>query len=147
MKLGTWQTVVLLAVAAVVGSLSAVSANWLIAESNTPTGLHAFVHEELDLTPAQEQKLDRLEEAFAVEQRRLELELKSANAQLAQAMENEHRYGPEVGVAIDQVHTKMGDLQKATVAHVFAMRELLDRRQQAVFDHEVTSALTADPSD
>lgn len=147
MKLGTWQTVVLLAVAAVVGSLSAVSANWLISESKAPTGLHAFVHEELDLTPAQEQKLDRLEDGFAVEQRRLELELRSANAQLAQAMENEHRYGPEVGVAIDQVHTKMGDLQKATVRHVFAMRELLDRRQQAAFDHEVTSALTADPSD
>lgn len=147
MKLGTWQTVALLAVAAVVGSLGAVSANWLVAQNKAPAGLHAFVHEELDLTSDQEQKLDRLEEGFAVEQLRLELALKSANAQLAQAMEKEHRYGPEVAIAIDQVHTKMGDLQKATVRHVFAMRELLDRRQQTAFDREVTTALTADPSD
>lgn len=145
MKLGTWQTVVLLVVAAVVGSLSAVSANWLIS-TKAPAGLHAFVHEELDISSDQERKLDRLEEGFAVEQRRLALELKSANAELAQAMGNEHRYGPQVAVAIDRVHTKMGDLQKATVRHVFAMRELLDRRQQAAFDREVTTALTADPS-
>ncbi|BBC71675.1 conserved hypothetical protein [Altererythrobacter sp. B11] len=147
MKLRTWQTVLLLAIAAAVGSLSAIAANWLISESKAPAGLHAFVHEELDLSPAQEQKLDRLEERFAVEQRRLELELRSANAQLAEAMESEHRYGPGVGIAIDRVHTRMGDLQKATVRHVFAMRDLLNPRQQSAFDHEVTNALTADPSD
>lgn len=147
MKIGTWQTILLLAIAAAVGSLSAVTASYLIDEGKATAGLHAFVHDELDLSSTQEQKLDKLEERFAVEQRRLELELRSANAQLAEAMENEHRYGPEVGVAIDKVHTKMGDLQKATVRHVFAMRGLLDPRQQSAFDHEVTNALTTDPSD
>ena len=60
-------------------------------------------------------------------------------------MSEEHRYGPKVGAAIDQVHTRMGDLQKATIRHVFDMRGLLEANQQAAFDREVNKALTSDP--
>lgn len=147
MKITGRLTILLLALALIAGGLGAGIGTWLITENKDPVGLHGFVHQELDLTPVQEAKLATLEQRFAIEQRRLELELKSANAQLAEAIESEHRYGPRVAVAIDRVHEKMGALQKATVDHVFAMRELLDPRQRAAFDREVTSALTADPSD
>ena len=66
---------------------------------------------------------------------------------LAQAMENEHEYGPEVSAAIDEVHARMGDLQKATVRHVFDMREILEPEQQRQFDRKVSDALTRDPRD
>jgi len=39
----------------------------------------------------------------------------------------------------------MGDLQKATIRHVFDMRGLLEANQQAAFDREVNKALTSDP--
>jgi hypothetical protein len=41
----------------------------------------------------------------------------------------------------------MGDLQKATVRHVFDMREILDPDQQLQFDRKVSAALTRDPRD
>lgn len=62
-------------------------------------------------------------------------------------MENEHEYGPEVSAAIDEVHARMGDLQKATVRHVFDMREILEPEQQRQFDRKVSDALTRDPRD
>ena len=103
------------------------------------------MHDELTLTNEQKQRLETLEARFAVERARLEASARAANAQLAQAMEAEHEYGPEVGAAIDEVHARMGDLQKATVRHVFDMREILDPDQQRRFDQQVSKALTDSP--
>ncbi|MEC7161008.1 MAG: heavy metal resistance protein, partial [Pseudomonadota bacterium] len=44
-------------------------------------------------------------------------------------------------------HARMGDLQKATVRHVFDMREILEPEQQRQFDRKVSDALTRDPRD
>ena len=52
-----------------------------------------------------------------------------------------------VGFTIDEVHARMGDLQKATVSHVFEMREILDPEQQRKFDRKVSEALTGNPRD
>ena len=103
------------------------------------------MHDELTLTNEQKQRLETLEARFAVERARLEASARAANAQLAQAMEAEHEYGPRVGAAIDEVHARMGDLQKATVRHVFDMREILDPDQQRRFDQQVSKALTDSP--
>ena len=130
--------------AALAGSLGSIAADrW--ANHEEANSLHLFVHEELSLTAEQEQRLDALEARFAVEQARLEASLRAANARLAQAMEAEHEYGPEVVAAIDDVHAQMGELQNATVRHVFNMRELLDAEQQLQFDRKVSEALTRDP--
>ena len=132
--------------AALAGCLGALAADrW--ANNDAEGGPHQFVHDELSLTADQEQRLDALEARFAVEQARLEASARAANAQLAQAMETEHEYGPEVSAAIDEVHARMGDLQKATVRHVFDMREILDPDQQLQFDRKVSAALTRDPRD
>jgi hypothetical protein len=55
----------------------------------------------------------------------------------------EHGYGPRVTVAIDETHRVMGELQKETLQHLFAMRAVLDREQTALFDKSVVKALTA----
>ena len=60
-------------------------------------------------------------------------------------MDAEHEYGPKVNAAIETVHDRMGQLQKATVEHVFAMRRLLTPQQQQAFDARVGLALTTDP--
>jgi Spy/CpxP family protein refolding chaperone len=132
--------------AALAGCLGAIAADrW--SNNDAEVSLHQFVHDELSLTADQEQRLDALEARFAVEQARLEASARAANAQLAQAMETEHEYGPEVSAAIDEVHARMGELQKATVRHVFDMREILDPDQQLQFDRKVSAALTRDPRD
>jgi hypothetical protein len=145
MKVTPLHALVLLILAVAAGGLGAFVANRWAENRDTSVGMHAFVHEELHLTSAQKVRLDALERNFAVERGGLELALRSANAGLAQAMSEEHRYGPKVAAAIDVVHLRMGDLQKATVRHVFRMRALLDPNQQEAFDREVNRALTSEP--
>ena len=106
--------------------------------------LHALLHDQLDLDPAQHAKLDTLESQFAVRRQALELEMRSDNAKLAAAIQTEHGYGPQVSSAIDQSHMAMGELQKETLEHIFAMRGLLRPDQAAKFDGAVVKALTAD---
>ena len=132
---------VLLAIAA--GCLGAMLAvQWGGAAQRS--GLHEFVHDKLDLSPDQTSRLDQLEARFATERAGHEARLRAANADLAAAMEQEHSYGPKVGAAIDRVHLEMGELQKATVRHVFAMRALLSEEQRQKFDRQISISLTGD---
>ncbi|MEQ5786938.1 periplasmic heavy metal sensor [Erythrobacter sp. NFXS35] len=105
--------------------------------------LHAFMHDELDLDPAQEQQLEVLEADFARRRATLEARLKADNARLAEAIAAEHVYGPRVSEAVDATHHSMGAVQKATLEHVFAMRAILRPDQQPRFDAVVDKALTA----
>ncbi len=108
------------------------------------TELHALLHGQLDLTQAQEDELERIEAQFVGRRRALENEMRAANVRLAQAIEAEHGYGPRVTEAVDHTHKVMGTLQKETLQHLFAMREVLTSQQAETFDRSVVKALTAD---
>lgn len=108
------------------------------------TELHALLHDQLDLTPVQEAKLEQIEAKFAARRRTLETEMRAANVRLAQAIEAERGYGPRVTEAIDHTHDIMGTLQKETLEHLFAMRAILDIDQARMFDKSVVKALTVD---
>lgn len=106
--------------------------------------LHDVLHHRLALDANQEARLKELEQRFAVQRRALELELRADNARLAEAIQAEHGNGPRVAAAVDRSHAAMGELQKATLAHIFAMRQLLRPDQTAQFDRAVVKALTDD---
>lgn len=106
--------------------------------------LHELLHHGLKLDSVQQARLDDLEQRFAVRRRALELELRADNARLADAIEIEHGNGPRVAAAVDASHQAMGELQKETLAHTFAMRQILRPDQQAAFDRAVVKALTTD---
>ncbi|KQZ73735.1 heavy metal resistance protein [Sphingopyxis sp. Root214] len=131
---------------AFVAALAGVLAGRLVVETPraSETELHALLHRELKLSPAQQVKLDKIEAKFATRRDALELDMRAANIRLAQAIEAEHGYGPRVTEAIDETHRVMGELQKETLQHLFAMRVVLDREQAAMFDKSVVQALTAD---
>ncbi len=131
---------------AFIAALAGVLAGRLIVETPraSETELHALLHRELKLSSAQQVKIDRIEAKFAERRDALELDMRAANIRLAQAIEAEHGYGPRVTEAIDETHRVMGELQKETLQHLFAMRVVLDRDQAAMFDKSVVKALTAD---
>ena len=106
--------------------------------------LHDVLHSKLDLDDRQKAKIELLEQGFAVRRRALELELRSDNARLAAAIEVEHGEGPRVTAAVDQSHQAMGELQKETLGHIFAMRQILRPDQAKTFDQAVVHALTDD---
>lgn len=121
-----------------------VSRTLLPAPAQPGAELHEVLHHKLALAPYQQARLQFPEQRFAVQRRVYELELRANNAQLADAIEVEHGNGPAVTAAMDQSHAVMGDLQKATPAHIFAMRQLLRPDQTAPFDQAVVKELTDD---
>lgn len=106
--------------------------------------LHSILHDGLALDDQQEARLAELERRFAERRRALEAEMRADNARLAAAIEAEHGYGPRVADAVDRSHAAMGKLQKETLAHVFAMRQILRPDQAEKFDRAVVRALTQD---
>jgi Spy/CpxP family protein refolding chaperone len=123
-------TLVTAVLAAVVGATAAWGAMTWSARQDQPADLHHIVHERLDLTPEQDRRLDEIEAAFATRRGPLEAEVRAANQELS--------------AAIAQSHGAMGDLQMATIRHVFEMRAVLTPDQAEEFDRAVVETLRAD---
>jgi Spy/CpxP family protein refolding chaperone len=139
MKMGL-RTLLVAFVAALIGVF--VGHTFLEGRRSPKNDIHAFVHEQLNLDGEQKERLAELERQFTVRRTALEMELRSDNALLAEAIEAEKGAGPRVDAAIDRCHEAMGRLQKETLAHVFAMRQLLRPDQAQKFDQAVVKALT-----
>lgn len=136
-----------LALIALVAFLAALGGNYagrviFAPGRQSETELHALLHKQLHLDAAQTAKIEAIEQRFAVRRKALELEMRAANAHLAAAMQAEHGYGPEVTAAIDHTHQVMGEMQKETLEHLFAMRAVLKPDQAALFDRTVVKALS-----
>ncbi|MBE7217339.1 MAG: periplasmic heavy metal sensor, partial [Caulobacteraceae bacterium] len=108
----------------------------LLAAHRAP-GLHQLVHRELRLAPDQSQRMEALERDYASRRSGLEADVRSADAGLAAAIAADEADTPRVEAAVDRVHAALDALQKATVAHVLAMRAVLSPAQRAPFDREV----------
>lgn len=138
----TW----LLAIVAFLAALAGVLIGRSISDQRPeqPNALHELLHEELQLDEQQLARIEAIERRFAIRKRELEAELRADNARLAAAIEAEHGYGPRVTAEIDRSHQAMGELQKETLSHIFAMRAVLRPDQAQKFDRAVVKALTAD---
>lgn len=141
-----WRRLLVIAMIALLGALAGVSISRALLPAPQPPGaeLHRLLHDGLDLDAAQHARLEALEHRFALRKQALEMELRADNARLAAAIEAEHGAGPRVNEAVDRIHGAMGELQKETLAHVFAMRAILRPDQATKFDSAVVKALTAD---
>lgn len=141
----TWgKRLALIALVAFVAAMAGTFAGRMLLapEKQTETELHALLHNDLNLDSSQKAKIEAIEERFAPRRKALELEMRAANAHLAAAMQTEHGYGPDVTAAIDHTHMVMGEMQKETLEHLFAMRAVLNPDQAAKFDRTVTKALS-----
>ena len=104
--------------------------------------VHSLLHQRLTLDAAQQKRIHALETAFAARRAALEADMRADNQRLAAAIAAEHGYGPQVAQAVDRSHQVMGQLQKETLQHMFAMRAVLRPDQAAQFDAAVVRALT-----
>lgn len=140
-----WTSIVVTAVLAALASGAATwaSATWILRERQPPS-LHSVVHDKLDLSAEQDRRLDAIEARFAERRPALEAEVRAANRELAAAIAASEGDTPQVQAAIDHFHVAMGELQKATIAHVFEMRAVLTPAQAEVFDTAVVNALHHD---
>lgn len=111
---------------------------------NSNLGLDQVLHHDLSLSKAQEQKIEALESSFTAQRKLLEVEMRSANRELAQAIVTDHKMSPAVEQAIGHFHQAMRQLQDLTTAHVLSMRDVLTPEQAAKFDQSVVRVLNAD---
>jgi len=133
--------VVLIAFASALGGVF-VGRQLIPVKEPVETELHALLHHQLELDAGQLAAIEDIEERFATRRRALEREIRADNARLAAAIRAEHGYGPRVDSAVDHSHQIMGELQKATLEHIFEMRAVLRPEQARRFDEAVTRALT-----
>ncbi|ATP18229.1 periplasmic heavy metal sensor [Sphingobium yanoikuyae] len=134
----------LVALVAFAAALAAVlvARTWLAPAPPVENEVHALLHDRLTLDAGQKQRIADLEAAFAQRKAALDAEMRADNQRLAAAIAAEHGYGPRVAQAVDRSHQAMGELQKETLKHIFAMRGVLRPDQAALFDAAVVKALT-----
>ncbi len=135
---------ILFAFGAAIGGVL-IGRTWIAQPTPVESELHQVLHEDLRLDSTQQQRIEEIERQYALRRQALELELRSDNAKLASAIEAEHGYGPQVAAAVDASHKAMGEMQKVTLEHIFAMRSVLHPEQAARFDEAVVKALTVKP--
>ena len=133
-------TVVLAALAASAGAWGVVHV--VMSRAQPATAFHQMLHKELHLTAEQDRRIEGLEQVYAVRRRSLEAQMRAANADLAQALQQAHAYTPAVQQAVDRSHAAMAELQKETILHVLAMRQVLTPDQAVRFDATMAKALT-----
>lgn len=136
-------TLILSVTGAAVGAWGA--AEYVLHRMARPTPLHELVHDKLHLSDSQRRLIEGIEKDHSARQKALEAEMRAANADLAQALQEHHAYSPHVQAAIDRFHAAMGALQKETIIHVLAMRAVLTSAQAAKFDETVVKSLNSDP--
>lgn len=113
-----------------VAAASAVVCLWMtprIHKSEPRT--HDWVHSRLKLSPEQERALKPIEARYAVQRSRLERNLHLANVALADAIQRDRGESENVLHAIEEIHARMGELQKVTIGHIFEMQDVLTPEQ------------------
>lgn len=88
----------------------------------------------------------KIELTHAQRREMLAAQMRAANADLARAFQEQHRYTANTQAAIDRLLQATGELQKETILHVIAMGALLTPEQAARFDAAVVNALTREDS-
>lgn len=90
---------------------------------------HGWLHEQLDLTAEQDNRLHEIEKRFAAIEAKHEAALAAANAELAEILKEDRSYTPRVEAAVEKIHHAMTELQKVTIEHLVEMEEVLTPEQ------------------
>ena len=102
---------------------------------------HQKFHDRLKISDVQELKLKAIEERFYRKRKALEQKIKLANTELAKAIKTDKSLSRNVQEATNKIHQAMGELQKATLEHLFEMRPILTDQQNRILEQMVTDAL------
>jgi len=90
--------------------------------------LHEWMHQQLDITPAQHTTLDQLETSYEAERVRLRQLIRQLGSDLAIAIRDA---APDATIiaAQEKLHAAQGQLQQATLRHFIGMKQHLTPAQ------------------
>lgn len=110
-----------------------------------PQDEHRLLHEQLGITPEQDRRIGAIEQRFAGRKMQLEGTIREANAELGQAILADKQYSARVQAAVDTIHHAQGELQKATLEHLFEMQTALTPEQSEKLNRMAADALIHHP--
>ena len=113
----------------------------LVHRATMPEDAHTQLHKELHITADQHAKLEAIEQRFAERKTPLDATISEANAELAQAIMTDKRYSDRVKAAVDKIHHAQGELQKASLEHLFEMQTALTPEQSEKLNRMAADAL------
>jgi Spy/CpxP family protein refolding chaperone len=90
---------------------------------------HHWIHAQLGLTAQQETELVPIEKRFDEQKRHFGEMLRIANMELAQAIREDRSNSARVTAAVAKIHQAQGELQNATLQHIFEMKPVLKPEQ------------------
>ncbi len=88
-----------------------------------------WLHRELNSTASQNAKLDIIDKNFSGRKEQLQAALDEANRKLGETLITERAFTPPVEKSLEMIHHAMADLQKASIEHLFEMKEVLEPEQ------------------
>jgi nickel and cobalt resistance protein CnrR len=118
----------LLAAVAILAGLSCWTAGHFM-RSHPEGRPHDWVHQELKLTSEQTALLVPMEARHAEAVRQGKDAMRRASDELARAILADREDSPRIRASVEQIHVAMGDLQKATLGHIFEMKAVLTPEQ------------------
>ncbi len=95
------------------------------AHGHVETDFHAWMHEHLDVTPEQHEKLEPIEAEFEQQRTRLKGEIRSASLEVAAAIGEANMDDARLKAALERLNKAQGSLQRSTLEHFFAMKRYL----------------------
>lgn len=90
---------------------------------------HDWVHKNLNMTAEQERRSQKSERRYEEMKRHLDEVIRLANSDLAERILQDKSYSPSVEKSVAEIHSAVGHLQKATLEHIFELKEVLDAEQ------------------
>lgn len=95
------------------------------AHDHVETDFHAWMHEHLDITPEQHEKLEPIEAEFEKQRVRLRGEIRAAGLDVATAIADGNESDARLKPALERLNHAQGELQRMTLDHFFAMKRYL----------------------
>jgi len=90
---------------------------------------HLWIHSQLGLSAEQEKQLAPVEHRYDEQKKHFSELIRLANMELAQALLSDKGDSPRVKAAIAKIQEAQGQLQDATLRHVFEMKPILKPEQ------------------
>ena len=90
---------------------------------------HDWIHKKLKMTPEQERRSLFSERRYEETKRHLDEVIRLANLELAQNIQRDKSFSPAVKKSVADIHKAMGEIQIATLEHVFELKDVLDADQ------------------
>jgi len=110
-------------------------------DAHGQTDLHEMLHRAVPLDANEQEILNAKEKAFMARRSEIDSRLRMANAALADAIGKNPEWSSEVEAATKQVEIAAGELQRATLIHVFEMRAGLKPEHRPAYDKVLIEAL------